>query len=176
MACSLSFLQVQCWICQESGLKSVWSLKNLVKLVEKDGTWRKKRKIRLQVKFHLVNQTIKEIYADYGGELSQLTIKELCRQRGISCSSQTIHRVLSSSLWKRISKHFTPINTDKHREMRLEFCNKFSAFSFGGQDSPILWIDIDEKNFVNLARKMVYVPKELEHTVKWAHVASNTPL
>ena len=157
-------------------MKSIRSLHLLVKTVEQRGTFRKKQQSRSRKVFSIVDQTMKEIYQVYGGELSQLTIRELCIQRGITCSSQTVHRVLSSPLWKRIQKVLIPTNTPRHRAFRLEFCNKYYNSSFGGDNEDTLWIDIDEKIFINLAQKIVYVPRELEHTVKFAHVASKTPL
>jgi hypothetical protein len=58
----------------------------------------------------------------------------------------------------------------------LTFCNKYFLSSFGGENDPILWIDIDKKNFVNLVRKVVYILTDLEDSVKYLHVASKTPL
>jgi hypothetical protein len=58
----------------------------------------------------------------------------------------------------------------------LTFCNEYFLFSFSKKNDPILWIDIDEKNFVNLIRKVVYVLTDLEDSVKYLYVASKTPL
>jgi hypothetical protein len=38
--------------------------------VKEKGTWRKKRKKRSQEKFELVNKTMREVFEEYGGELS----------------------------------------------------------------------------------------------------------
>jgi hypothetical protein len=47
---------------------------------------------------------------------------------------------------------------------------------FGEEKSDVLWIDIDKKNFVSFIRKVVYIPQELEHTLKPLHVASKVPM
>jgi hypothetical protein len=104
-------IKVQHWICQESGLKSIRVLQNIVKKVYKEGLWRKKRKLRSRPKFDLVNKIMKKIYTTFRGELSQLTITELCHQHGVLCSSQTIHRVFFSPLWKCIKRSLALTNT-----------------------------------------------------------------
>jgi hypothetical protein len=58
----------------------------------------------------------------------------------------------------------------------LTFCNEYFLSFFSEKNDLILWINIDEKNFVNLARKVVYVPTDLEDSVKYLHVASKIPL
>jgi hypothetical protein len=148
----------------------------MVKKVHKEGSWRKKRKLRSRPKFDLVNKTMKEIYTTFGRELSQLTISELCHQHDVLYSSQTIHRVLSSPLWKFIKRPLAPTNTPQHCKARLDFCEKYYQALFGGKGNDVLWIDIDEKNFVSFIRKVVYIPQELEHTLKPLHVASKVPM
>ena len=59
-----------------------------------------------------------------------------------------------------------PTNTPLHRANRVKFATEHKENSFGGPSSKVLWIDIDEKNFVAFKSKVCYVPTELQHTVQ----------
>ena len=62
----------------------------------------------------------------------------------------------------------TPIHTKKHQDARLAFASEHLNDPFGSE--TVLWIDIDEKSFYAYKKNyVVYVPKELEHTVKTFH-------
>jgi hypothetical protein len=62
--------QIQRTICYDCGIKNIRALQRLVDKVKEKETWRIKRKKRLQEKFELVNKTMREVFEEYGGELS----------------------------------------------------------------------------------------------------------
>lgn len=61
-----------------------------------------------------------------------------------------------------------------HQENRVKFCQENLYNSFGGDDDPTLWVDIDEKNFCSLSRRIIYVPCEFEKEFKFVHANSKT--
>lgn len=99
-------------------------------------------------------------------------MKELLFDRGVKVSSGTINQILNSEHW--IAKKLTvlPINTDKHRVARMNFVSQNINNAFGGDNDPILWIDIDEKNFYSFSRRIVYCPKEYESMFQYVHEVS----
>ena len=127
---------------------------------------------RQRVKFDTANRCLKDIFQEYGGELSQLAMKELLHDRGVKVSSGTICQIMNSEHW--IAKKLTvlPINTDKHRAARLSFATQNIDNSFGGDGDPVLWIDIDEKNFYSFTQRIVYCPKEYEAMFQYVHEVS----
>ena len=97
--------------------------------------------------FDIANISLKEIFKEYGGELSQLAMKELLLERGIKVSVGTVNHIMNSKHW--IAKKLTvlPLNNNKHHQCRKEFSMANITNSFGGDGDPTLWIDVDEKNF-----------------------------
>jgi hypothetical protein len=161
-------------ICLEFGI-SKYQLKQLVKNArEKMSLARRPGSGRKRTKFDLVNRTLRDIVLDYGCELSQLTFTELVRQRGISVSSSTVCRILNSEHWIKKKPRILPVITLTHQANRLKFCEEYGTESFGGDDDPTLWIDIDEKNFVECNRRVMYVPKGMEEMFKYIHQTSKT--
>jgi hypothetical protein len=67
--------------------------------------------------------------------------------------------------WTAVSIKIMPTNTPAHRANRVKFATEHLKSTFGGPSSKVLWIDIDEKNFVAFQSKVCYVPVELAHTV-----------
>ncbi len=124
------------------------------------------------MKFDIANQNLKEIFLEYGGELSQLAMKELLIDRGIRVSTGTINQIMRSEHW--ISKKLTvlPLNSDKHRAARNDFACTHIHNHFGGDGDSTLWIDIDEKNFYSFTRRIVYCPIEFENMFKYIHEVS----
>jgi hypothetical protein len=167
---------VQQWICQELSL-TTRHLHNLVKRANNTGTLiRKSGSGRPANKFELVNEALQNIFRLYGGELSQLTFTELLKQEGISASSSTVCRIFNSSYWRKKKRKILPTNTLKHQMARFKFCNKYQNESFGGDNSPILWIDIDEKNFTSRHKRIMYIPSELEKFYNFSHAPSKEPI
>ena len=161
-------------ICEKSSI-SEYQLKSSLGRIEKTGTlYRLPGSGRKRWKFDLVDRSLREVVQEYGFELSQLTLTELIRKRGISVSTSTVNRVLNSGLWLIKKPKLIPTNTPKHRENRLLFCDQYIAETFGGDGDPTLWIDIDEKAFVEMSRRVMYVPKELEHTIEYIHIHNKT--
>ena len=56
----------------------------------------------------------------------------------------------------------------------MKFCQDNIHNTFGGDNDATLWIDVDEKNFLSLSRRIVYVPSEFEKDFKFQHAESKT--
>lgn len=61
-----------------------------------------------------------------------------------------------------------------HQKNRVIFCQQNLHNSFGGDGDATLWIDIDEKNFCSLSRRVIYVPREFEQNFRFLHANSKT--
>lgn len=104
------------------------------------------------------------MFVEYGGELSQLALKELVVDDGVPVSLHTVQRILSGPDWSAVKVKTLPKNTDKHKENRVLFCGGHLNDSFGGDESDTLHIDIDEKHFYAFREnRVVYCPAELCH-------------
>lgn len=69
-----------------------------------------------------------------------------------------------------------PKNTKLHQENRVAFCKEYLNESFGGDGNSTLWVDVDEKNFCSLTRRIIYVPTEFEGLFKFQHAESKTKI
>ena len=121
---------------------------------------------------YVTTQCLKEIFHDYGGELSQLAMKELLQDRGVKVSTATINQIMNSEHWIAKKLIVLPINTDKHQAAQLEFSIQNMTNTFGGDGDPVLWIDIDEKNFYSFTQHIVHCPREYESMFQYIHEVS----
>lgn len=99
-------------------------------------------------------------------------MKELLLDRGVKVSSGTINQIMNSEHWVAKKLTILPINSDKHRVARMDFVRQNLENTFGGDGDPILWIDIDEKNFYSFTRRVVYCPVEYESMFQYVHEVS----
>ena len=82
-------------ICEQASI-SEHQLSMYLQRIDKTGTLdRVPGSGRKRQKFDLVNQTLREVVKEYEFQLSQLTLTELVRRRGVSVSSSTVNRVLN---------------------------------------------------------------------------------
>lgn len=75
---------------------------------------------------------------------------------GKPVSTYTVAKILNSKLWTGLVPKALPINNDRQKVMRKEWCDAHLGNEFGGPGSAALYIDIDEKYFESWRNRVRY--------------------